>query len=674
MSNQVTAEANETTTADTVPLRRNDSTGSSAFRCLFPDDWAESQTTDESQQPEEDPATDDFQQANEDQATDDSNPDTPTNHVAPCACARYTTPEDPRPACAADTTPEDLKPVSNVDATPEDPETPVGATDITHVRAADTTPVRTVDATPEDPDTTHVRAADTTPEDSTSPTSAPFASPTPEDPNIMDQHEYRELICTQSQHRRIVRNSSNPKLYQHQRRPKASICIFDAVDDAVYLAATGVLWHLDGKQWQIVFVASLGMTEQRRRSRSHKVSYSSSPLYIIFRRSVFQGQEIKFEQLHRLVASAMFREGRPHHEVSFPNLTRAKSNANKFIENDEERSTEKWVAIPYMRTEAAAKKKKEEEQQRRALEKQAAQKRKQLQERAEARTRRARELLELKRAEQQARAVAQEAARKTASAERQKNQRAMQRQVKASVLNHVQQLEETLMETLEEKVNSCVKSCAKNVKSCVEMSVENVKEEVNDLEARIGTNETQITSNETMMKGLLPKSVFEKQKTDVNKRFKFLAKEVKKVATRLEKSLKTLNTINEQKSLKTLNTINEQPARIDEGGADDTPRPPARKRVKRHIVDWRPPLDMPPRTEENTRPLDHVPMATRPLQMRMSQSRGADESQWSNPWAHRMMSSRASATSSPVMPAVRNVPRYISPVFAQRNYTTTKFM
>ena len=67
------------------------------------------------------------------------------------------------------------------------------------------------------------------------------------DHNIMEHDEFKELIVSKAERRRIVRNSARPTLWRHQRRPMASLCRFDAVDDGVCLAMAGVLWSIDNK-------------------------------------------------------------------------------------------------------------------------------------------------------------------------------------------------------------------------------------------------------------------------------------------------------------------------------------------------------------------------------------------------------------------------------------------
>ena len=85
------------------------------------------------------------------------------------------------------------------------------------------------------------------------------------DPNVMDHYEFKELIVSKSEQRRIVRNSARPTLWRHQRRPMTSLCAFDAVDDGVCIAMTGVLWSIDARMYEIVLVCTLGWADPKKR-------------------------------------------------------------------------------------------------------------------------------------------------------------------------------------------------------------------------------------------------------------------------------------------------------------------------------------------------------------------------------------------------------------------------
>ena len=62
-----------------------------------------------------------------------------------------------------------------------------------------------------------------------------------------------------------------------------------------------------------------------------------------------QGSEIKFEQLHRCLASVLFREGRPHSEVNFQNMGQTKQLVENFTKANV-RDYEAWGGIKYLYT------------------------------------------------------------------------------------------------------------------------------------------------------------------------------------------------------------------------------------------------------------------------------------------------------------------------------------
>ena len=132
-----------------------------------------------------------------------------------------------------------------------------------------------------------------------------------DDADYMEHDEYKELVCSKEKNfRRVVRYTSRPTLFRHKRIPKASVCLYAAVDDGIRLAQTGIQWSIDGTVYEIVCIASLGWVEPEKRRNSHHVSYAN-PIYAILRLGSLQGKPVEFLHLMRLVASVLFREGRP---------------------------------------------------------------------------------------------------------------------------------------------------------------------------------------------------------------------------------------------------------------------------------------------------------------------------------------------------------------------------
>ena len=437
MSHTSTEPESADNNSDERPVRRQDS-NPSVFRCLFPANWDESQTSTEDSQPQ----SSDVDEGNQSLNT------LPPAHLSQDSSIAQVSPSaksvgsDVTPVCP---TPDDPPVVLSNPAesptdsvvTPADPTAvpPVADSTVPSSVSAVTPPSTSV-VTP--PSTSAVTPA-VSPAERTIVTDTPNMSPNvdssssqahsiddvSDDHDDMEHDEYLAHTVSKSDTRRIVRGTCNPVIWRHQRRPKTSICVFDAVDDGVCLAQTGLLWSLDDKLYEVVLVASLGWTEQRN-TRSHNVNYSN-PLYIILRSATLQGKAIKFSQLKRVVASTLFREGTPHHSVHFPAISCAVNLTKAFVEKHQ-RSLDKWSGINYLKTESQKLKQRlEAEKVKRMKEAELARKLKQRQQREE-NLRKKRQLIELKRAEQQTRKQIEIAARRTVKAEQQKRARQISRQ------------------------------------------------------------------------------------------------------------------------------------------------------------------------------------------------------------------------------------------------------
>ena len=261
--------------------------------------------------------------------------------------------------------------------------------------------------------------------------------------DMMEHDEYKELICHKTEQRRIVRNTSRPTLWRHQRRPLASVCMFDAVDNGVCIAMTGVMWSVDARMYEVVFVCTLGWSDPQNK-KSHHVGFSQ-PIYVILRDACLKGIEIKFCHLLRCLASVLFREGRPKSEISFKDVGRAKKLVDAFAEKNE-RNYDAWQKISYLytRSEIEAQRQEEQEVQRRREEKAAAARRKRAAK--EEKQRKKRELQALQKKEREARVAADKAAKKIARAQQAKRKREVQSIVRVIVQEAIKNLNDELQE------------------------------------------------------------------------------------------------------------------------------------------------------------------------------------------------------------------------------------
>ena len=524
MSQQQAGEQQEAATSEGPPVCRQDSS-TSLIRCLFPTSSEESQasqsTTDESQEAETTTAEDEDGEATSDAADVFSTPDAAPKNITSNNGRQHAATMD------SDTTPADdgdLVDARDSDTTPADNGGLVDARDSDTTPADDGGLVHAVDSdtTPaDDGGLVHAVDSDTTPADIGGPVDAAdtsaedqFDGDVNDNPDIMEHDEYKELVVAKSEGRHSLRSTNRPTLWRHQRKPMACLCVYDAIDDGICLAQVGILWSVDCTTYEIILVASLGWQEQRAR-RSHQISYNN-PIYIILRSAHLHGSEIRFEQLIRVLATVLFREGRPHSTVHFPSLALSREMSEAFVDCYQ-RDIDKWCNIKYLRT------RKEEQQievekQKQALllkKKEAAAKRKRVAQERSAEKKR--QLAELKREQVRAKRVAAAASRKAKKVEEQRRGRQIQRQIKAQVLASLREVETTLTSKFAEDI-------ARSRSEVEAELVARLQVCEDGLSARLQVCEdaSEQTTNTTVSR-----SAFDKYKSTVDKRFKALSKKIK---------------------------------------------------------------------------------------------------------------------------------------------------
>lgn len=633
------------------PMRRS----TSVFRCLFPHEWEDS--SQENAMDESEAAADSHagsQPTDDDDDTtpvmpatlpvnvstpardDEYNPEVPTfiNDVTPEVAV---SPDDPaaneQPHALADKSAAPETPATPVNSAPDVPPTPVNnaSTD-----GDDTSPTDSVSQPSTDGD-------DTRPTDSVSqPPSASTTGSQARDVgdvdfglDTMEHDEYRELVCSKAESRRIVRHSARPTIWRHHRRPKASICVYDALDNGVCLIQTGLIWSVDGVLYEVVLVSSLGWVEQKAR-RSHQVSFTNNPIYVVIRAAALQGTEIYFHQLRKLVAATVFREGRPSSVVSFEQITQAKQLAKQFVDKHQ-RAYQKWVDITYLRTskELQALKEEAEKQARMQIEKEEAEMLRQ-QEKEEA-MRKKLELAELKRKEVEAKRAAAAAAREIAKAEDNKRTRTIKREVKAAVLNTVNKMEGNLQAMLVGQIDTLRA----------------------EMEADMGHR---IAQCEDAVENLLvTKSSLTKVKATMLKDIKTTMKDIK---TKMLKDIKIMM----DKRVKNMMTKKKSKPDNSSNAENVEPAPPA-KRAK--PSDAHVPLSMmslPPEQKAAvsvTNDFAMCPTMSGRRTLRMTPHPSAVPRSW---WIRNDMSPSQEAIVIHRQHAL-GTPRYMSPVFGQRNYS-----
>ena len=574
------------------PVRREASTTSSVFRCLFPVTSEESQSQDDS--PE----------AKAEAEADAETREPVSSMVTPVTRSTLAAEDETREGVSSPSTPTTTSP-ANTNRNGDLSDTTSESQSQSQERQSPMSPA------PSQPTVTTPSTDDSQPQD---------IGDVTEDPDIMEHDEYKELVVAKSESRRIVRYTSRPTLWRHQRRPMASLCVYDAVDDGVCLAETGLIWSIDGTPYEIVLVSSLGWGEQRSR-RSHQVTYRS-PIYIIFRGSQLQGTAVQFEHLYRLIASSFFREGRPHGTVNFSIVTNARQLSKSFVQSNQHKDSE-WSKIKYLRTQAEQaqieKEKKEIAKRQREKKRKIALARKMREESA----RKKRELEELKRKEHKARQVAEAAARKAAKAETQRRNRHVQRLVKTAVTNACKKLENTLQEEFAK-------------------SIETSRSEI---EGDLGHR---ITQCEEALEAMPNKEDLEKMMENFEK----LIEEFERYKTLVDKRFKTIS-----KKMKSIR-VNEAARSNEENEA-----PPLKRSKSTAMMSTASPS---PRTLRMSAraPNDHLqPSVSPPLSVVNMNG----DTNWG--WGMNVVQ-----MPRPPTPWTNGSSRYISPVFSQRNYANTKFL
>ena len=504
-------------------LRRQDSTHS-VFRCLFPSSSEDSQTTDDSQPPLSD--VEDDQNAmpapavvsNLSAKSPSAEPSKPAESVesdsTPAVPAAVSTPVAPAPVSAS-ATPDDTPVVLYDPAKPSVASPPVNPDTTTPARPANVSPPVDSDAT------TPAEGDDVSP---------PVDSPTSQR-DIMDIEDYFEHKKTGNESRRIVRGTSSPTLWRHRRRPKACLCVLDAVDNGKLLAKTGLLWSIDGKPYQIVLVGSVGWAKPRN-TRSSSVNYSN-PIYVFLRSATLQGQVCKFDQLKRIVASVLFREGRAHLKVHVPSIHFAEKQAKVFVDKNQ-RDLEKWDAVPYLTTEVEKLNQQLQAEKLQRLQDAALAKKLKKQKEHEEKMLKKRQQASLKRAEQLKRRQASLEAKKRARAENQKKTRLIKTQVQSAVIQACKKFEDSIDKSLQDSLSAARAEIDNDISVAISGVRDTLTQTISEFQEKLRSRDGQVDEYGVRLKEIEAKledlkRSWNKFRVYSGKKFKTIEKQVKKL-------------------------------------------------------------------------------------------------------------------------------------------------
>lgn len=154
-------------------------------------------------------------------------------------------------------------------------------------------------------------------------------------PTNVEHDEFLNQYLDNAGKRVLVRPyTSKPRLWQSGVSPHPALCRLDSVDDAVRLAATGVVWCLKStmKHYEVVLNASLGWqdTGPTGNRRSHQIR-TKGPIYCFLRSPEHMGTQVTFQQLTRVHVHHLFKRFEPCANVNLTNIDTEKKFVDRFL-------------------------------------------------------------------------------------------------------------------------------------------------------------------------------------------------------------------------------------------------------------------------------------------------------------------------------------------------------
>lgn len=104
------------------------------------------------------------------------------------------------------------------------------------------------------------------------------------------------------------------------------------IDDGERLAATGIVWHVYERAWEVIFTGSLSWkhVERRSKSRSHKIVLSG-PHFIFVRNANLMGTAIRWEDICKFHCQHFFSRGVPASTVDKNTLAKEIALTDSFL-------------------------------------------------------------------------------------------------------------------------------------------------------------------------------------------------------------------------------------------------------------------------------------------------------------------------------------------------------
>ena len=143
----------------------------------------------------------------------------------------------------------------------------------------------------------------------------------------------------------IQPKTSKPQLRHHGIHVYPALCSFKAVDDAVRMVATGIIWDVEDVEWEVLLVASLGWAVHgsNGNQRSHQVE-PKGPVFVWARRGNLLGQAVSFDQMSKLHVHPFFTQGVPHATLDRAVVAQEKQLMHNFM-IEEASSVKKWEEV-----------------------------------------------------------------------------------------------------------------------------------------------------------------------------------------------------------------------------------------------------------------------------------------------------------------------------------------
>ena len=147
---------------------------------------------------------------------------------------------------------------------------------------------------------------------------------------IVEHDEFAvQLIRHATCHYRLRR--TKPTLWRHQAKCLSTMRMFDAIDDGVRVAASGIEWQIGQFNIVVLVVATLGYFRYNAASRSAKVEDTRVTQIIACDAKFHSGIKLLEKQFRRVAAVKLFRDGRPTKYVDVKEADKVKKMVKDYM-------------------------------------------------------------------------------------------------------------------------------------------------------------------------------------------------------------------------------------------------------------------------------------------------------------------------------------------------------